>query len=154
MRCLEDTVVWWGDSDITHTFSQQWLNQILSIQLKKSFSTLTHTHIFLSCHLERWLRRLLAEWQEWNLSQEYNYYCPFRHFIWNHVLIWCGEDMIMLFTHKGICKAEKEMSSHNDHWSNTFQTGNTSITEEKAPVIELSVSNRTLLKGPLGCGSF
>jgi len=81
------------------------------------FQTLTHT--FLSCHL-RWLRRLLAEWQEWDLSQEYNYFCPLGlrsdHFIWNHVFIWCGEDMPMLFTHKSSGNAEKVMSSHNGHW--------------------------------------
>ncbi len=42
--------------------------------------THTHTNTFSSWHLERWLRRLLlTEWQEWNLSQEYNYFCPSRH---------------------------------------------------------------------------
>ncbi len=149
MGCLEDTVVQWGDSEITHTFSQQWLNQILSTQLKKSFSTLTHTHtVFSSSHLERW--------QEWNLSQELllSLETQIRHFIWNHILIWCGEDTIMLFIHKSSGHTEKWTPSHNDQWSNTFQTGNTSITEEKTPVIELSVSNRTSLKGPLECGSF
>lgn len=92
------------------------------------------------------------------MSQEYNYFCPPRHgsgVSFGFVLLSDTEKT------RSRCSYTKSIATPKRRCHQTM-TGEAILFKQvippslkkKSPVIELSVSNRTSLKGPLGCASF